>query len=126
MSRMLVAGITLWVLAGFLFGYPLLGQDTLKTSVVVLRDTAATFEGEEAFRDEAVMLNGQGDVLNSINNLGLVQSISTQNQVVIDAENDRLFISEPLRNRISTFDQVGALISEIEIEQPGSIVLNSE
>lgn len=102
------------------------GQGALTPSVVVLRDTEESLAGKMALQDQAVLLNANGQLLNTISGLGITEAVSAQSRVIIDATHERIIIAELLRHQISVFDSDGQRQSEIHVESPGAIALTAD
>lgn len=94
--------------------------------VVVLRDTDKDFTRVDASNDQAVILAGDGNKLHEITGLGLIESLSCQNQVLIDTIRKRILIVEKLRDQVSAFRFDASPQSTFAIEDVMNIVLSGE
>ena len=95
-------------------------------AVAVLRDTEPDGKGEGVYHDQAILLDSDANELGTISGLGVSQSLSYQNKVLIDVIHDRLLIVENLRDRLSVFDYNGTPQLSIPIHNANAIVLTDD
>ncbi len=105
---------------------PVIAQPKGPPAVAVLRDTESDGKGEGVYHDQAILLDSDANELGTISGLGVSQSLSYQNKVLIDVIHDRLLIVENLRDRLSVFDYNGTPQLSIPIHNPNAIVLTDD
>ncbi len=101
-------------------------QSKSTPAVAILRDIKTVQEGADNFHDQAVLLDSHANEITTIPGLGLGQSISCQNTVLIDVMHDRLLLVENLRDRLSVFHYNGTPQLTIPVKNANAIVMTDD
>ena len=103
-----------------------IAQDKNPPAVVALRSIEPSGQGNTFYNAQAILLDAHANECGRISGLGMSQSGSNQNAVLIDENHERLLFVESLHARLSAFHYDGTPQPRIPIKDPRAITLTDD
>lgn len=95
-------------------------------AVVLLRLPESAIQKNGDAHGEAVFLDADATLMETVPDLGINRSVSLQNKVVMDTNHRRIFVAEPLFSRVAVLGNEGSLEKQIPVDDAGYLVLSPD